>query len=198
MNKMITLFFFVIANSIIGIAYATEAEVKQIVIDCSGTLEQFSSYSSQSVTAKHKIILDIVKTDKNDPGHATTNGIIEFPGGFEVVYNIDVEIGQAGLFVNDKETIVKILARLQRHRGGNGKIVLGASSLQLNQKADKHKSSISMEIVNVQALDTLVNRKSFALAQDPILYKSTFKNAVYYGTLTEGVVKGALLECSTL
>lgn len=170
-----------------------------LTVKCKGILEKQNSYSGSALTADHTIDLKIEKMDEKDPGYVNKNGKITFPEGYEVVYNINVQLGKGGLF-SSSDTVSEIRARLQRHKGGNGKVVLGASSLTIKQKAEKKKAKVGIGIVNVRALDAMVNERGrfINLDADPILFQRDFKEAVYTGTLDEGVVKSAQIECTTL
>jgi hypothetical protein len=194
MKKLLCLIFVISSFSI----FAEEGD-DVLTVKCKGVLEKQSAYNGTALTADHTIKLQVERKDEKDPGFIDQNGKITFPEGYEVVYNINVQLGKGGLF-SSTDTVSEIRARLQRHRGGNGKVVLGASSLTIKQKAEKKKSKIGMGIVNVRALNELVNEQGrfVDLANDPILFQTDFKEAVYTGTLDEGVVKSAQIECSTL
>ena len=182
-------------------AMASDRNVEnQITLKCKGRLEKVDAYSTNSLLSDHTIILDIVKEDEKDPGYISKNGQIEFGEGYNVVYNINVDLGKnGGLFSSGADTTSEIRARLQRDTVGNGKIVIGASAISIKQKAEKKKSKIAIDIINVRALDNLVNNSKFiSLEHDPILFKNDFKEAVYTGTLDKGVVKSAHIECLTL
>lgn len=194
MKKLLCLIFVISSFSI----FAEEGD-DVLTVKCKGVLEKQSAYNGTALTADHTIKLQVERKDEKDPGFIDQNGKITFPEGYEVVYNINVQLGKGGLF-SSTDTVSEIRARLQRHRGGNGKVVLGASSLTIKQKAEKKKSKIGMGIVNVRALNEVVNEQGrfVDLANDPILFQTDFKEAVYTGTLDEGVVKSAQIECSTL
>lgn len=194
MKKLLCLIFVISSFSI----FAEEGD-DVLTVKCKGVLEKQTAYNGTALTADHTIKLQVERKDEKDPGFIDQNGKITFPEGYEVVYNINVQLGKGGLF-SSTDTVSEIRARLQRHRGGNGKVVLGASSLTIKQKAEKKKSKIGMGIVNVRALNELVNEQGrfVDLANDPILFQTDFKEAVYTGTLDEGVVKSAQIECSTL
>lgn len=178
---------------------AEKEDNKVVTVKCMGVLEKITAFSKVELKADHTLVLKINKEDKNDPGTINRNGKISFPEGYEVVYNINVSLGKGSFFGHGIETTSEIRARLQRHTGGNGKVVLGASSLTINQKAEKKKSHIGLGIVNIRALDELVNSNGVTkIENDPILFQKNFKEAVYTGMLDEGVVKGAQIECSTL
>lgn len=194
MKKLLCLIFVISSFSI----FAEEGD-DVLTVKCKGVLEKQTAYNDTALIADHTIKLQVERKDEKDPGFIDQNGKITFPEGYEVVYNINVQLGKGGLF-SSTDTVSEIRARLQRHRGGNSKVVLGASSLTIKQKAEKKKSKIGMGIVNVRALNELVNEQGrfVDLANDPILFQTDFKEAVYTGTLDEGVVKSVQIECSTL
>ena len=190
---------FLIILSMLAITAFAEDKNEVITVNCKGVLEKVTAYRKVELKADHTITLNIKKESDKDQGTINKNGQIKFPEGYEVVYNINVSLGKGSLFGSGVDTTSEIRARLQRHTGGNGKIVLGASSLTIKQKPEKKKSNIGIGIVNVRALDEMVNTSGITnIENDPILYHSNFKEAVYTGTLDEGVVKGAQIECSTL
>lgn len=193
-------FVFITILSMIAISAFAEEKNNVLTVNCKGVLEKVTAYNKVELKADHTIKLEISKNDDSkDQGSINRNGRIQFPEGYEVVYNINVRLGKGSIFGSGVDTTSEIRARLQRHTGGNGKIVLGASSLTINQKAEKKKSNVGIGIVNVRALDTMVNSTGItSLQNDPILFQRDFKEAVYTGTLDEGVVKGAQIECSTL
>lgn len=185
--------------SFIAITANAEDTNKVITVNCKGTLEKITAYGKVELKGNHKLTLEIQKESDDDQLTINRNGQIKFPEGYEVVYNINVHLGKGRLFGSRIDTVSEIRARLQRHTGGNGKIVLGASRLAIKQKPEKKKSNISINIVNVRALDDLVNSTKLTdIENDPILLKNNYKEAVYSGMLDEGVIKSAQIECSTL
>lgn len=197
MKKIIFFLTFIFAFT----AFAGEEEDKEkdvITVKCSGVLEKYTAKRAIELKTDHTIQLKVEKEDDKDPGYINKNGIMTFSEGYEVVYNIHVSLGKGGIFSANVDTTAEIRARLQRHTGGNGKVVLGASALTIKQKAQKNKSKIGIGIVNVRALDTVVKENDFTIENDPILFQKDLTEAVYTGTLDEGVVKSAQIECSTL
>jgi hypothetical protein len=196
--KLILLTFLTIL-SLVSFANADMTE-ETITVKCEGWLEKYDADEFEQKTTKKKFVLDITKVDEKDPGHISKNGILKFSDGYSLVYNISVFLGKnANLFNPLSETLSQIRARLQRDTVGNGKTVLGASVSSFKQKAQKKKSSIALDIINVNALNNVVKaHDSLTIDEDPILFQSNYKESVFEGTLDKGVVKSAHIECLTL
>jgi hypothetical protein len=171
----------------------------EVQVTCKANLNKMNAdrASALSVTKSFNLVLE--KRSDKGPSVANQNAAITFADGHEVVFNLQLEIGQSG-FLSSSDTTSILQGRLQRrHTGGNGKVVLGASAVSMPQKTDKRKSRILMEIINVKAVEAMVNaEESIKLEHDPILFRNYYKEAIYTGTLDEGVVKSVQLECLTL
>lgn len=104
---------------------------------------------------------------------------------YSLSLNIKTEFGKLN-------STTEIEMTLLRHRGGNGKILLGESSGRFLRDLDKTQTYV-LEVLNTKDLSSLLNKA------DEFFYGNDyFLEAVNKGYFAKGVVKNAFIECSIL
>jgi len=189
-KKILVIFILAVAAFSIN----AKASSETITVECSAKVYRQSFNSVYEVEAN---IIKEVKLKKR----LFNNNIrkINFLDEIKIDDEYTIHFSLSGE-LNNRNNIADLTleAELARHRGGNGKIVLGEIRGYFQRKNYlKSIPNINLDLVNMKDLGLILSSEGTSEGS-PRLSQDRFLEAVNNGILTEGVVKNAFLKCSAL
>lgn len=185
-KKILVIFIFVMAAFSIN----AKATSETISVDCTAVVfrQDYNSLYSveKSITKEIKLRK---KMFNRDISKVKISEDIIIDTEYSIHFNLFGELNS-----RNHSSIFTVEAELRRHRGGNGKIVLGETKSEfkrLNQL--KSIPNLELDLVNMKDLGYILSLENL-----PKSTNDNFLEAVNNGILTEGVVKNAFLKCSAL